>query len=288
MILGIVCMLATPQVVHGLSIDITSQGTVTVYSGAVLGDEIETEKMLPRNAQVRKEEAREEEKLRVKRQVIKTIPAQSKEKIRLKDGEESIEVEVERPEETRIEKKRVIEKFKDTRVEASFPAQLKPKKDETEIESDSLSDRVRRRNEHVELRAAKTATGKAEFELQSRDISAKSRGAQFLLDPETNQIILTTPSGNQHVLRHLPDQAVDNMVERGFLEEGEVPELELTELTNGEVGYKARITKRKKLFGLFNREVAAEIIMSDQTQTVIEQETDTSLGTSILNWLSTE
>lgn len=297
-------LFATSQTVHALSIEITLQGKVTLYSGSVLGDEVEAQELREieerrrmevntQNQESVEKTARQKMELkeaaaRKERRVIKTLPESSKEKIRIREEKENIKLRVENGEEKGDAKLRKVEELEDKRIDATFPAQLKLDENSTEKRKQAVMDRQLRKDEKIELRAEKKENGEAEFELVSRAVRAKSNGAEFVLDPVTNQITITTPSGNQHVLVHLPDQAIENMQAKGLLTDEEVPELELTELSNGEVGYKAQVVRRKKLFGLFSREVPTEILMSDQVGTVVEQEVDDSWTNTVLNWVSTE
>lgn len=132
--------------------------------------------------------------------------------------------------------------------------------------------RQERIKEMVELRNRKGDEGQ-DLELKSRNVRASIRGAQFTLDPKTNEVILTTPSGNEHILKHLPDQALERMKEVGLITMDSTTEKNAleAEVTADGVKYKARIKVKKKLLGLFNREVDAEVILDDETGEVTQQ-----------------
>lgn len=133
-------------------------------------------------------------------------------------------------------------------------------------------ERSARLEEMVELRKNLETSEMNAVELQARNVRAKIRGAQFVLDPETNTVGLITPSGNAHELNHLPDQAITRMSERGFFETKE-PEGELVlEATENTPEYRMRSAKEKRFLGIFKRSVPSEVVLDDATGEVSETE----------------
>jgi hypothetical protein len=303
-------IMLSPAAAAALSVDITKTGAVLIYTGSVLGEETENEDESAREREEKesdtqsdaeleaKERAQREAKQRAEREsqqkrkteerkLIKKVPEKSRNEVRVSEEKDGVKLRIEnKKSETKLKK---VEELEDKRVEISIPSEVKTaNKDEREELSKPMKERAERMEEKVELRAAKESSDAAEFELTSRKVKATSRGAEFLVDPETNQIVVTTRSGSQHVLNHLPDQALTNMIDKGILTEGDAPELSLTELPNGEVGYVARVQKQRKLLGLFKRNVETEVLMSDQAGTVVEKPVDQSWSDNFLNWISTD
>jgi len=114
--------------------------------------------------------------------------------------------------------------------------------------------------------------------------------AEFSLDDETGEVTIVTPRGEEHTLNHLPDQAIERMKATGFFEDDDLAdeeELEIETNDQGEVIYHKRDKIRKKLFGLFPREIESEIILNDATGEVTEHElTANSFWVRVLNWVS--
>jgi hypothetical protein len=316
-------ILLSPRSVIALSVDITKTGGVLIYTGSVLGDEVENEsedereesdsvperegavnqdeseqvnqttaereakERAEREAKQRAEREKQQKKKTEERKLIKRIPEKSGDKIKVsrESGEVKLRVENKKSD----EKIKKVEELEDKRIEVSIPSQIRRgDTDEKETLSKPMQERSERQEETVELRAAKEGSSAAEFELISRNVTAKSRDADFLVDPETNQIVVTTRSGNQQVLNHLPDQALTNMRKKGLINQDDAPDLSLTELPNGEVGYITKVQKQRKLLGLFKRNVETEVLMSDQAGTVIEKPVDQSWSSNFLNWISTD
>lgn len=144
--------------------------------------------------------------------------------------------------------------------------------------------RQTRERETVELRS-RQENGEEVLELQSREVKARiKQGATFTLDPETNLVTVTTPSGQEHVLNHLPDQAISRMVEVGVISDSALventPEIDVEPADDGQVVYRTRVQVKQKLFGLFNRSVETEVELDDTTGTVTQTElpSDTFFG----------
>jgi hypothetical protein len=112
---------------------------------------------------------------------------------------------------------------------------------------------------------------KGKTEIESRSIKAKLNGAQFNLDPITNQVLLTTPSGQEHILKHLPDQAITRMEENGFFNTGD-EEIEVETTADGIIQYKMDSSQPKKFLGIIKREVPVDVTLNDETGEVTTTE----------------
>ncbi len=254
----------------------------------------------------------EEKKMQMEKRTdapVKTIYPTKDSKIRIKNEADETQVMVgkkrsdEKTEDREKPEFETQQTTKDARVKLEFPAQLKESsaaakgrrdddlEDRTNEERGSIGqenrdaieakmkqvteDRQERKNEKVELRTEENANGQKEFVFESRLMKAKAHGAEFSVDPKTNVVTITTPSGNEHVLTHLPDQAVLRMKAAGIidtasLESGE-SELELETKPDGSVVYSTTTKKPKKIFGIFRRDVETKVELNDDSGEVVEE-----------------
>lgn len=160
--------------------------------------------------------------------------------------------------------------------------ELEQKWEERKKQLEELKEtRSERLNEFLELKSELTEDGQQKLELKSRNVRAELKGADFSFDPETNQVTLTTPSGNVHLLKHLPDQAVEKFRERAGVVDIEDPEeVEVETNEEGEVVYTANTEVEKKLLGIFKRKVKTQLILNDDTGEVTQE---TMAGGSLLD-----
>ncbi|NCN03716.1 MAG: hypothetical protein GW942_01415 [Candidatus Pacebacteria bacterium] len=147
------------------------------------------------------------------------------------------------------------------------------------------AEKQERSEERIEIRDLSDSEQENKFEIQSRDTKAKLNGANFSYDQETGEILLVTPSGQEHILQHLPDQAVQRMIENGFFLNNET-EVEIETADDGSVKYKAPGKKNKRFLGLFDREVETEVVLDDLTGETTQTEVETSGLSSFLNFFS--
>ncbi|PIY80756.1 MAG: hypothetical protein COY80_01465, partial [Candidatus Pacebacteria bacterium CG_4_10_14_0_8_um_filter_42_14] len=249
-------LLSLPYQVRALEI-VVDNGSVTFYQDTVLGE---------------KDDARESSENLEKREVQKREEMTSRQKqlIRVKSEGEKIEVEL-RPVPTRKstnpipevrEKLERIEQIESDRVSLEFESQ--------ERDTDEAMTK-----ESVMIRS-KNQDSANHLEIESRDIKAKIRaGAEFELNSETNEVTLITPSGEEHILKNLPDQAIERMQKAGLLVETSQLDTELVSVAvNSEtnaIEYRQKVQRAKKFLGLFNREVESEIVLNDSTSEVSEE-----------------
>jgi hypothetical protein len=329
--------LISPSLALALEVEITPQGTIIFYQGAVLGDsdekpELKREEKKEEKREEKKEEKREEKK--VERKEIKRVPSANKEvrimpiKAEKMEKAQKVEkVEQQRPAEPKnykvsVEEKRQQEFARTEEVETEdikmqFPApaemraeqkrQSEPKAEaelETERETEDTLEQSQERerierpsaldakiNEYQQQLQEKRTEAKGkmieirnevsdkkdELRMKSGEIKARAQeGAGFVVDSETNQVRVVTPSGEEKVLNHLPDEAIQRMQEMGLLQAGQGVEstLEPTIKTNedGSLKYVVPVTKEKRIFGFFKRQVPAEVELDDTTGEVVERE----------------
>jgi regulator of replication initiation timing len=107
--------------------------------------------------------------------------------------------------------------------------------------------------------------------LQSRNVIARLKGAEFTINESTNTVTVITPSGETRELNHLPDQVVARLIEKKALSEtDQVGELELRSTDTG-FEYHTTVPRKKKFLGLISRTVESEVIVDDATGDVSEQ-----------------
>lgn len=292
--------------VQALEIVVNKSGALYFYESNVLGEK--TEKIEEKKGEV-KAEVRQRTQTETP---IKVVPSNTKSKIRLKTENNETEVTVEKAKVLKGEKKEG-QVTKAERVEMQLPAELKPSSPlveekkrmekkpeaspspepspETRNPEEIKEERRERKNEMVEIRTQLNADGKTEFEFESRLVKAKAQGAEFIIDPATNNITVITPSGNEHVLTHLPDQAIAQMQASGVVNTDPITngtaELQIETKDDGSVVYSTTSKRAKKILWFFNRNVDTKVELNDQTGEIVEKEVPaTSLVDKLLNALS--
>lgn len=138
------------------------------------------------------------------------------------------------------------------------------------------------------------ATSSSKLVIGKNRIKAKTN-FPISVDPETNQLTVTTPNG-QKVVTVLPDQAVQNMLSKNILSEvdfesnleratesAEQSEIEL-ENRNDQVVYKVKGRKEHKLIGLFPVKTETTAYVSAESGEVVAK--DESLLSKLIGILS--
>lgn len=205
--------------------------------------------------------------------------------VRLEDKEDSIRMDTGKVD-LRTERKATTDRLK---VEAS--SELKDRaierkevrqeniEERKEVRSEAAEkareERRERKEEKIEIQSERRADGTTEFQFESRNVKANLKNAEFVLDPETNEVTVIGPNGQEKVLSHLPDQAIERMTAKGFFDNipGVLPEdveLELETREDGRVVYSTVVEKEEKLLGFFTRKVDTKLEMDDETGEVTE------------------
>jgi len=243
---------------------VVDNGMVTFYQDNVLGDDDDS----------RDEEDSADEVDEVKDEREK-MTSRQRQLIRVKSSGEKTEVEL-RPTPSRKstnpipevkEKLERIEQMESKRVSLEFETRERVGEMETTSDSDRAMLRARKENSEQEL------------ELESREVKARiKQGAEFELNSQTNEVTLITPSGQTHVLNHLPDQALARMQEAGLFSDVD-SDSDLVSITVNDdsevIEYRQKVKKTKKFLGLFDRQVESEVILNDSTSEVYEEPAST-------------
>lgn len=305
-IFSAIFLLATTPALAALEIEISPSGQIVFYQGSVLGDHKEARSENRGSSKVENQGGRKEIEIRREdnqanesRTRIRSVSPQENKELKIRTVEDKVEVEL-RQKSRQSESRNLFEskeQLLDDGLELVFPPvdeSLETDLDESETdepETDELADyrerilqqRRERNDELVEL-STEVEQGESELEIKSRGAQARLvQGAIFNLDPETNRVTITTPSGNEHVLYHLPDQAISGMLKAGklsILEDLEDPEdlenpedsellddleIEIEEDEDGGLVYTVEDTQEVRFLGIIPREVPVEVQLDDDT-----------------------
>ena len=161
------------------------------------------------------------------------------------------------------------------RVEANGDAE-----DENEVE-DEIEEEIEIEDEEDGTRSAriKIRSRDGEFEFEAEGVSARSN-FPVSVNSETNELIITTPSG-ERVVTVLPDQAVENMIENGVIDQSLSIEIQDGQT---EVEYEIDGVDEQKLLGLFRIAIARRARVSAENGEVLSVEQD--LLSRFLDFLS--
>lgn len=271
--------------VLALDVIITNSGDIQFYSaGQVLGREDDREEREEKGEDEDREDRHEEER-EVEREDEKperVVPKSSDSRLRIEADKDKVELHLEdREDKTGF---RSGERSKVNTLQLEAPSQLKTeaedrvRENEEETEGEKAREERRERvEEKIEVRSQRSEDGTTEFEFESRDVKAKVKNVEFILDPETNEVTLVTPSGEEKVLSHLPDQAIEQMKAAGFFDAlpDDLPEdgveLELETREDGTVVYSTVVEKEEKLLGFFTRTYETKIEFDDETGEITEE-----------------
>lgn len=300
LLLIVILLISAPQI-FALEIKITKDGNVYFYEDTVLGDddaeeneiEDEDEDENETEDQVDDEDENEHQVEEIRSTNL------NRGSVRIETIKDEIRVDLINKVQNSKSKKsgfNQMESSKVNRLRLEIPSgqgdeeNLEESKDSSREEYKEYLKKLKearkeRSKEKVELRNRQQESGEQEIELESRGVSARLKNAEFSYDSDLDQIILTTPSGNVHVLNHLPDQAKLRMelVSNKSLDNSEI-EIETSE--DGAIKYKVKGFKIAKLFGLFSRNIETEILLDDDSGEVTETElnSESILGRLLDRW----
>jgi hypothetical protein len=270
-----------------LTLRVLGSGDVRVLQGSVLGKET------PAAAAQKKTSAQAKQQITSREEVREVIRRQDNQLIDVAPGRESGTVKVElRKKPSAAQAKPAQQPTFDTvRTETTDAVVL----DVTDVSATESAETTRSPKRELLI------TKKQEkLALQSGSTQAVT-SAHFTLDPETGLVTLTTPSGNTHVLKHFPDQAIQVMLAKGKMSVLEAPalepvtdatesaeateaaestvavtldaqpELELIEGEDGSMVYRTELKTQKKFLGLLPYSVTQTVELNDATGDVASQ-----------------
>jgi len=265
---SLICLLSLIVVTQAkaLEIEVSDNGTVKFYDDQVLGKNTtgETDDQ--------------------PRQLLRSVPASENKQINLQPKANSMRVEMQ--DKTMEKDQDRLQLHQDDRMEVGrmqleAPVSQNQKMMRTETETgtasgETLRERLRQerqeRSEETMQIKNQVRNGDNELQLQTRNVKARlSQGAEFTLDPKTSEVTVTTPSGETHILNHLPDQAITSMTEAGFFGPNQILANDIEVDTSGDqIKYKAKIQENKRFLGLFRRQVEKDVVLDDQTGEIVE------------------
>ena len=285
---GIVYLL-TLLVIAGLGLFVAGNIPTTknlASTQSVLGENEEAKKA----EELAKEEAKktEEQQKEDSKSKIKTEGNKQETEIETADGQK-IKTKVEDDGTTKVEIERGQLKVKYVLENGTFKLKAENESGkEVELEDDEL-DEVESELEDDGIKIA-SATGRP---VLSRNNIGAQTDFPLSIDIGTNQLIVTTPAG-QRVVTVLPDQAVQNLLAANILNSvdstdttGELETLDSVvklEMRNGEVVYRVKGVKKRRLLGLFNVHNSTTVFVSSESGLPVAQEQ--SLLANIVDSLS--
>src|SRR3989344_1388150 len=285
---GIVYLL-TLLVIAGLGLFVAGNIPTTknlASTQSVLGENEEAKKA----EELAKEEAKktEEQQKEDSKSKIKTEGNKQETEIETADGQK-IKTKVEDDGITKVEIERGQLKVKYVLENGTFKLKAENESGkEVELEDDEL-DEVESELEDDGIKIA-SATGRPV--LFRHNLGAQT-DFPLSIDIGTNQLIVTTPAG-QRVVTVLPDQAVQNLLAANIINSvdstdttGELETLDSVvklEMRNGEVVYRVKGVKKRRLLGLFNVDNSTTVFVSSESGLPVAQEQ--SLLANIVDSLS--
>src|SRR3990167_5911446 len=234
---------------------------------------VSTQSVLGENEEAKKTEERQKEDSKSK---IKTEGNKQETEIETADGQK-IKTKVEDDGTTKVEIERGQLKVKYVLENGTFKLKAENESGkEVELEDDEL-DEVESELEDDGIKIA-SATGRP---VLSRNNIGAQTDFPLSIDIGTNQLIVTTPAG-QRVVTVLPDQAVQNLLAANILNSvdstdttGELETLDSVvklEMRNGEVVYRVKGVKKRRLLGLFNVDNSTTVFVSSESGLPVAQE----------------
>jgi hypothetical protein len=276
----------TAQPIHALTILINDAGQITISEGQVLGDNTEHVTTEEKSVEmIKKMERKNEEKSQQQAKTLKIIKAAEEKRLKIKSDQKNTEISIEKKESKERPKnqdqkiEQLKEKIETRNLELKLPAKLKTEStetlqtEETRLESALKSEKIQKvteerqkRSDLMEIRTKTREDGSPETEFEAGSVKAKLRANEFSVDPKTNAVTITTPTGKTHVLQHLPDQALQQMAADGLVDPADpagAPELEVETKNDGAVVYKTTVAKTHKLFGFIPFEDTSTVELID-------------------------
>lgn len=278
----VVLVLLTAAPAYALDVTVDRYGNVVLYDDVVLGQST----------------TRDENESEVEKQPVKRVPARDDKQLLVGAINSGVQLRIQPT--TNVGSDEV---FETKRLDMEVPAGLTEKQREAirEREEEMMqnatpsgeqyremirTERENRGDETFTVRNRVAENGLPELELQSRNVRAALNGASFALDPETNVATVTTPSGQEHVLNHLPDQALERMQKLVSLNP-ETTELQVETNDGGDVVYTTIAQRTKRLLGLFPLNVESKVVLNDTTGEIVEEPAPTTnLWENLLQRLS--
>lgn len=277
--------------IQALEVIVQPSGAISVYQDQILGETTD------RDAMARTGNTQEN------RRPTTQIQSQANQKIEFRRNGDSVQMEVIRdlptsvrmPNGEEAQKVQDLQRFESNRMQTTLPADRK-------MDSETMSpsqrhlqtireQRAQRDGETIELKKAgqdgesqaarqiremRIRDGveipeEADFELRSRDITARIRLNTVRFDPDTNTVHVITPSGQERELNHLPDQAIERFKEFVLIADNSA--LELVPAETGDMYYRTLSERPARVFGFIPRQIQTELLLNDETGEVTERRT---------------
>lgn len=318
----LIAVVALVGLIGSSNIPTTKEFSKTLASQNVLGEDEESKKAEEKTKEAAKQiqeqqkevqqgqEENQKKQEEQNRETLKTQEEQKKENSKSSQPGSSnlTETEIETADGQKIKTK--VEDNGTTKVEIEYGqlklkyvvenGQIKLKAEneegrEVELEEEELEGLENEIENGLEEDGIEIATGSGKPILTKNNVAALT-DFPLSIDVGTNQLILTTPSGQKSVTV-LPDQAVQNLLATNIINRVEqVSDANLAsdlknldgvvklEIRNNEVVYKVKGTKRHKLLGFIPVDSATTVFVSADTGQPVAQEQ--TVLTNIIDFLS--
>lgn len=243
----------------------------------------------------REAEKKQKELVREKAKKVRENLKDTKTEIRVKTSDKKVNVSLESKTASRSGKSENIETEDSLHME--IPRALKLPENEIENEehpkaAEALRERTKKTEDHLDLKSEVNENGEQRLELTSGATRARIKNSDIVIDPATNNVSITSTNGEVRRLNHLPDQAIERiqaLLELQTASSDQAPELELEIETkeDGSVVYTTESHKKKKLLGIFDRQIPTKVELNDDTGEISETELPaTSAWENFLNRFS--
>lgn len=257
-----------PSQAQALTVTINSSGLIEIFAGSVLGERSDN----PRAAAASQNRA----DLGAANQVAPQAPVE-----RINPGTTK---RIEFSREGNVSKMEVIkadpaenklqtttenrQRFETDQLEAQLPARYQIEPDQIQAMPEPVREIVRERTQRQD-ESLRLESSNEKPALISRQVRSHLPAAAISFNPETNSVWVTTPSGIERELTHLPDQAPDRMSNLRALPS----EAELEMITvEDRVLYRVPTQVERRILGLFKRTVQTEVLLDDQTGEIGERQ----------------
>lgn len=292
LLLSAIAFVSTVQPISALSIQVDPDGTISFFDDSVLGETTLAQQgqkfeTTPRSTDQMPANANRDREIRVSPMNKERTKIEVQEKNGTQDPTVLTTREAERlemvfPDETSEERRqqRIIDRERTNAKEEAKELNAENRELFMEQKEEQLQQKLEQRQTELEIRRQQTAErqearvtlrdqirdNRRELELESESgAKTRLRGAEFVVNPDDGSVTVVTPSGQEHLLKYFPDEAVAAIQARGFeLGNGVDAEIEID--NSGELKQRIKDVKQTRTyFGVLRREITGDAIINDAT-----------------------
>lgn len=281
LVASFIFLLAAPQAL-ALTIRLTPESGFVVTSDDVLGDEAEnddsdenedTEDTPKPNSEPKKAEQHIQN---TAGQQLRIVPMKDRVKVELESKARTTEKNAKLKEEEAKRLKLNMPAGLTKKQRQAYETKLEQEKERRQKKNEQIktkfqerieTERDERSDEEIELKNEVDEDGER-LEIKTREIKANLPKTPLIINPETKELQIETPTGELKVLRTLPDQAIERLKAAGVLvdnQEFDSASLEVEVRSDQKLQYTARVAEKKRFLGLINRQVDKRVMVDDET-----------------------